>query len=120
MLHIQCERSWVRGSGEWDTGKIIAYMFLLGWIGALIAWSKSKPKEEFGRDTWITVPIRISTQVRTRALRMRRQSKLRAVLRKTPIYSRLLQEFPGATVTPMQLAEHGGEREPPMTRVLKS
>ena len=104
LFHIQCERTWVRGSGEWGTGKIVIYVWLLGLIGALIASLKSGPREELGRDISLEVPVRISADARPKLIKMRRQKTLKALLCETPIYSQLLQEFPGATIMPLRIA----------------
>ena len=47
-FHVQCERSWVRGGDSIDAGKAVALVLFLGWIGALIAYRKSGPREELG------------------------------------------------------------------------
>lgn len=101
LLRVECERVWMRGGGSTDFGKMFAFVFLLGWLGLLLAWRKMQPLEERGRDTAINVPVRISTDARGRILRLRRQRALKALLCKTPIYAALLREFPGATVTPI-------------------
>jgi hypothetical protein len=104
LIDVQCERAWVRGGESWDTGKVIAYVLLFGWIGALIASRKSQPYEELGRDTSLTVPLRISSEVRPKLQRMRRQRKLKSLLSQTPIYSQLLKEYPEAIVSALKNA----------------
>ena len=99
-FHIQCERSWVRGGEPTDLGKILAYYILFGWIGALIASRKMQTREEFGRDTFVTVPVRISSEVRAKIFRTRRQKILKSFLHHLPVYQRLLREYPDAVVTP--------------------
>jgi len=99
LVDIQCERSWVR-DGDMDTRKAIAYVLCFGWIGAIIASNKSRPREECGRDTSVTVPLRISSDVRQKLLRLRRQRQWRTVLRQVPIYRQLLKEFPTARIRP--------------------
>lgn len=102
-FHVQCERSWVRGGDSWDTGKVIAYVLLFGWIGALIASKKSQPMEEIGRDTFLELPLRMSSDVASSVMRIRRQKKLKMLLRQTPIYARLLDESPEADVSPLRI-----------------
>ncbi len=99
LFHVQCERSWVRG-GEMSPGKIIAYIFFLGWIGALIAYYSHRPREELGRDTSLTIPLRVSSDVRAMILRMRGQRKLKSLLSHVPAYAQLFAEFRDATVSP--------------------
>ena len=122
FLHVQCERSWVRGGEFEDTdesmdtiGAGVFSLVFFGWIAAptaLIAMAMSKPREELGREelgrnTSLDVPMRISTDIRPELMRMRRQRKLKALLRQTPIYSQLLEEFPSATITLTETAEWG-------------
>ena len=99
LLHVQCERSWVRGSDASDTDTKILYVLLFGWIGALFASRKTGPRQEMGRDTSVDVPVRIASSVRAKLLGTRRQSALKALLKQTPIYAQLLEEFPAARVT---------------------
>ncbi len=75
-FHIRCERSWVRGGEPIDYGKLLAYYLLFGWIGALIVARKMEERQEFGRDTAIMVPVRISSAVRAEIFRTRRQKLL--------------------------------------------
>jgi hypothetical protein len=99
LFNVECERSSVRGGEPLDMGKMVTYVFLFGWIGALIASRKSQPREEFGRDTSVTIPVRISSDVRDKIVRLRRQRKLKSLVSETPLYARLLHEYPAARVT---------------------
>ncbi len=103
-FHIHCERSWVRGGEPTDIGKILAYYMLFGWTGAIIASRKMQTREEFGRETSVTVPVRISSDVRAKIFRMRRQKTLKSLLHNVPIYQRLLREYPDAIVMPNKSA----------------
>lgn len=99
-VRVQCERSWVRGSHPIDAKGAIFYVLFLGWIGALIAYCKlGARREELGRDTAIDLPLRVSSAATSQLLRLRSQRKWKALLRKTPAYARLLDEFPDARVT---------------------
>jgi len=102
-VHVQCERSWVRGGDSWNIGTVIAYL-LLGWIAALIASRESQPEEELGRETSVELPLRISSDVDSKVVAIRGQKKLKKLLRETPIYAELLQEFPDANVRPLRIA----------------
>ncbi len=104
-FHIQCERSWVRGGEPIDIGKLLLYYTLFGWIGALMVSRKMQERQEFGRDTTVTVPVRISSEVRAKVYGTRRQKTLRTYLSHVPIYARLLKEFPEAVVTPTNSAQ---------------
>jgi hypothetical protein len=99
---VRCERSWVRGSDSIDARGAILYVLFLGWIGALIALGKSGARrEELGRDTAIDLPLRVSSAATSKLMRLRNQRKWKALLRETPAYARLLDEFPDARVTPI-------------------
>jgi len=87
-----------------DSGAVVAWTLVFGWIGALIAIRKSRPQEVLGRDTFLRVPVRVSSEALPKLVRMRRQKKLKAILRETPIYAELLDEFPEATVEVMRTA----------------
>lgn len=89
---VQCERTWVRRRGP---------KFFFGWIGLLMALYHDGPREEFGRETTIRVPLRIAGEARGQILRMRSQSKLKRLLLQTPIYGELLREYPQASVSPV-------------------
>jgi hypothetical protein len=96
---VQCERVWVRGGESIDA---VAYI-LLGWIGGLIAMIlRSRPPELHGRETYLIVPVRVSSEVRLKIIRIRRQKSLKALLSQTPIYSQLLKEYPTANVSPIK------------------
>jgi hypothetical protein len=98
IFHVQCERTWTRG-GDPNEGNIL-YGLLAGFRSFTIAATCAQPAEQLGRETSLELPIRISSDVREKLKKNRRQKKLRALLQETPIYSQLLQEFPEATVTP--------------------
>ena len=102
VFHIQCERSWVRGGEPLDFGKILAYYLLFGWIGAIIVSRKMEKREEFGRETSLTVPVRISSDVKAKIFGTRRQQTLKSFLHHVPIYQSLLREYPDAVVTPIE------------------
>lgn len=103
-VHVQCERLSVRGGDSLDIRDAIAYVLLFGWIGVLIAYRKSQPREELGRDTSIELPLRISSDVGSKVLAIRGQKKLKMLLRETPIYAELLQDFPDAEVRRLWIA----------------
>ena len=100
-FHIQCERTWAAGGDREDFLTRFIGFFVFGWVGALIASQRSASSEALGRDVSIEVPVRISGDIRHQLLRTKRQRKLKDLLRQTPIYAKLLQEYPGATVAVM-------------------
>lgn len=101
-VRVQCERSWVRGSEPIGARDAVTYVLFLGWIGALIAYGKSRgQREELGRDTIIELPLRVSADAAVKLARLRSQRTWKALLRKTPAYARLLDEYPDARITPL-------------------
>jgi hypothetical protein len=102
-FHVQCERMWVRGNDSTNIGSTIVHFLLLGWMASLFASLKSRPLEELGRDTSLELPLRISSEVSATIMRMRRQKTLKRLLRSTPIYATLLDEFPEGAVTPLRI-----------------
>ena len=103
VLLVKCEQMWVRGGDRWRTGSIVAAVLFCGWIGALLALFSPVRREELGRDTVVEVPVRISSDLADEMLRIRQQKKLKSILRKTPIYAKLLEEFPRASVQPLRV-----------------
>jgi hypothetical protein len=102
LVRVQCERSFVRGSDPIDAKGAIFYVVFLGWIGALIAYCKSSGRrEELGRDTIIDLPLRVSADAAAKLARLRGQRTWKALLRKSPAYARLLDEYPEARITPI-------------------
>lgn len=99
MVRVQCERSWVTGGPISFPEKFLAFA-LFGLGGFLIASRMARPKEELGRETSVDVPLRISGDCRSKLLRMKKQRRWKRLLRQTPIYNELLNEFPGALITP--------------------
>ncbi|MEM7315212.1 MAG: hypothetical protein AAF497_18880 [Planctomycetota bacterium] len=96
-LLVHCERPWIRG-GEADPGIRAFARLLFGFVGGLI--TSRKPREEHGRDTHLTLPIAISSEANRLASTCRNQRKWKRILRETPIYAKLLDEYPDATITP--------------------
>ena len=97
FFRVQCEVPWSGESKPTHLQKVLLTM-IFGWFGNLFIFLKSQETMECGRDTSIEVPLQISSDFRDKILRIRNQSKLKALLSKTPIYARLLKEFPDATI----------------------
>ncbi len=98
-INVQCERSWTRGGEELSLNKIIAFYIPFGWLGALIASRRMMPLEEFGRETVIDLPLKVSAEMRSHVIRMRSQKSLKTALRTIPIYEKLLEQYPDAVVS---------------------
>lgn len=104
FFRMQCERTWARQNRDSDAYKAFFYVLVFGWLGAMLTAGKSRngenrENETLGRDTWVDVPVRISSDVRPNIIRMRRQKKLKELLSQTPIYAELLEEFPQTRVS---------------------
>ena len=58
----------------------------------------SKPGQAHGRDTAVTVPLRVCREYHRGLERWWGRRKLRRLLRTVPVYTRLLDEYPRATI----------------------
>lgn len=104
VLRIQCERVWTRGSGLDAEDRALIGFFLLGWIGAILGWTKKDtPRKEFGRETYLDVPLRVCSDLQS-SLSGKGQTALKSLLRQVPIYDTLLNEYPEAVVIPTKPA----------------
>ncbi len=97
-INVQCERSWTRG-GEDPNWLEIGFNVAFGWVGALIASRNKTPLQEFGRETVIDLPLKVSAEMRSQVIRMRSQNSLKTALRTVPIYEKLLEQYPDAVVS---------------------
>ncbi len=99
-FRVECEQSWVRHRDSGDSGHRFALTLLFGLLGGwLISWGADPTEvETMGRDTAVTVPLGVASEARSKVMRMRRQKALKALLRSTPIYAELLDQFPNAHV----------------------
>lgn len=98
-FHVQCESEWTENDDSDDWTRLLSILFF-GRIARLVFRSRSRTPQEFGRDTFIEVPVRIAEEFRDEVLRLRNQSKLKSLLRKTPLYDQLLREYPEAQIVP--------------------
>jgi hypothetical protein len=92
LLHIQCERV----HAAYDNTKLMLLAFLVTPL-ALFAL-RNDQREAVGRDTSIVVPLRVSCEYHRRLARWAGQRKLRRLLGTVPVYGRLLDEYPNATI----------------------
>lgn len=103
-INVQCERSWTRGGEELSFAKFVWFLTfycLFGWLAALVSsiLFRKTPIEEFGRETVIDLPLKVSAEMRSQVIRMRSQNSLKTALRTVPIYEKLLDEYPDAVVS---------------------
>jgi hypothetical protein len=99
-LHIQCERIWTEDESY---GRDLAMVFFA--LFTVVARMRNafrsetyKPPVTKGRDTSVSVPVRVSPDVIATIRKMRHQRKLKILLEQTSIYRQLLCEYPEATV----------------------
>ncbi|WP_146118819.1 hypothetical protein [Blastopirellula marina] len=108
-LDVRCEQSYAdrRAQLEESDHYIIPY-FLFGWIFAVFytllryALVKSKTPSELerhGHDVSVKVPLAISSTEKETFTKTRSQARLKQWLESTPIYVKLLEEYPQARVT---------------------
>jgi hypothetical protein len=93
-LNVQCERLYHRGGGR---GKSL--LLLLSPLLYLVEARREADGELVGRDTTVRVPLRVAGDFHRDLARRASQRRLRRLLRSVPIYARLLDEYPRATVT---------------------
>lgn len=104
IFHVQCESSYLRGSRDGsEPGATLAWMMLLGMIFGMIIGvlgsRGAKRQEELGRNIEVELPLRVASSAAESILQLKNQSKLKALLRQTEIYAKLLDEYPKAFVT---------------------
>ena len=71
-------------------------MFLGPWAALFLATGKQE--DAHGRDTAVEVPLRIHREFHRGLSRWWMRRKLRRLLRTVPVYARLLDEYPKATL----------------------
>lgn len=99
FLRLECQPVLVTRGGLTPGGCGFALaMLFLGW---LVVVSQGETVEEFGPDISVDVPIVVAPKCRSRISRLHSQRKLRRLLNQTPIYRKLLNEFPRAIITPL-------------------
>ena len=103
FFHVQCERAWVRGDTDAQSGKAMLYVLLFGWfvaiVASLIESKRVRQRQELGRETSIELPLRISSEAASTIAKIKKQAALKSLLKSTPIYAQLLDEFPEAFVS---------------------
>jgi hypothetical protein len=93
-LHVQCERIHAPA----DNTKVILLALLVTPL-ALLGLRKDQ-REAVGRDTSVVVPLRLSRAYHRSLSRWGggSQRRLQRLLRTVPVYARLLDEYPNATI----------------------
>lgn len=97
FVHIRCDPN----KANLGEASLVAGLFLAigGWLGILLfavgLMTKKDQRERVRTETELTVPLRVSSAAITKISRMRNY-RLKSILRQTPIYAKLLSEFPEA------------------------
>jgi hypothetical protein len=99
-LRVDCESKWVRGNEPLSTQWKLIYILIFGWVGGIFALIRSStPIEEFGREVYFDLPLKISREAISMVRRLKSQSKLRKALVCSSSYVDLLNEYPSAHVS---------------------
>jgi hypothetical protein len=108
---VHCER--VHAARE--SSKLMVLFALLSPILALLALREER-REPLGRETSVSVPLRVSSPFHRKLARRGSRGELRRLLRSVPVYAELLDRYPDATVEIRE--ERGKEKEGPGFREL--
>ena len=104
FFDVQCERSYKKGGGLSKAGFALLVLSLFACFPVAIlmwvfAWDFLTTRvEQVGRDTVITVPLRVSAAARAEVSGAS-EARLKKLLSGVPVYLRLLTEYPDAVVT---------------------
>lgn len=100
-LYVQCESKWMKGPGVgryWFVA--LSILFLPFWIIWVLVGSAllNEERRELGNDRSVRVPLRVHKAYHHKLRGASNQRWLKKLLRKVPIYAKLLEEFPAAKV----------------------
>jgi hypothetical protein len=104
LLDVQCERSYKKGAGLSKAGLALLVLCLFACFPVavlmwLFAWDFLTTRvENVGRDTGITIPLRVSAAAQPE-LRRASAARLKKLLSDVPVYQQLLTEYPQAVIT---------------------
>jgi hypothetical protein len=109
QLVVQCERLQTAKDGlrSWQLA-----VFLFGlWALLVMAGRGQQHEEARGRDTFVTIPLRLQRESHRRLARWGTQRTFRRLLKTVPVYARLLEEYPRAAIrvdaTPIEVKGPG-------------
>jgi hypothetical protein len=89
----ECERTWTdEGGGSWVAFLLRVFFFPLG-----LLWFRQGSSEgtQYGKDKIYTLPLAVCRDCRKA---LRGQNAIKECLLTEPVYERLLEKFPDATV----------------------
>lgn len=99
-LRVDCESKWIRGKEPLNDHLKLLFIFLFGWVGAVIALLRSnKPIEEFGREVYVEIPLKVSGDALNSTKLLKSHSKLKNAIKCSAAYVQLLNEYPSAYVS---------------------
>ncbi|HEV3078993.1 MAG TPA: hypothetical protein VGY66_04415 [Gemmataceae bacterium] len=91
----ECERArMVSGQPSWWV--YLAAVLTFGWLGAVFAKATAGEAREWGKDRIFSLPLRVCDACRQS---LTSPAQLRAALCRVPLYRRLLNKYPDATVS---------------------
>jgi hypothetical protein len=97
---VECEQKWLRGTRNrrWTYAILALVFFPFRPLSMLFAWTfVDEKREELGYETTVRVPLRACRSQHDCVSRYS-QRRLCRLLRTVPMYAKLLDEYPGATV----------------------
>jgi hypothetical protein len=99
-VKIQCESVWIRSTGTSNWWLILLVPILPFWslLRVLTLQAPGRTREYLGRDTFVSVPVSVCNVQQDR-LRWMSPWELSRLLRKIPIYAKLLDEYRGARLS---------------------
>jgi hypothetical protein len=96
FLNVACERVWTRTRSH--RAYLALFFGLLFHHLLLSSFRDEKEPERFGRDVVVLVPLRLCAGCLPE-LKRASQKKLKRILGEVPVYKKLLEEYPGASIS---------------------
>jgi hypothetical protein len=93
-LVVLCERLYT--AADRHSGGQAAW--ILGIWGLVWTMGHKQDPKVYGRDTVVTIPLRLCREYHRKLAGWGTQRKFRRLLRTVPVYARLLEEYPSATI----------------------
>jgi hypothetical protein len=95
---LECERPYQSGPGFWKRFFAGLFGFLFFWPLLLLLLGKDKT-EMLGRESVLELPLRLCHGCQMKLGAKPRPREIAALLRKVPVYDKLLSEYPRASIT---------------------
>jgi hypothetical protein len=94
QFSVQCEQIHVAK----DRAGLVFWVGLIFGPFWLLLAARSKDRENHGRETVVEIPLRVCGEFHRKLARWGSQRKFRRLLVTVPVYARLLEEYPTATI----------------------